>query len=105
MYELDLPFYHISFPYLNEDMAEKIDKQLLKNIPDDDWIKYVYRPEDLDYNINNNIIEIIDDEPIVKIKVSKKYMDLNTDDLPIVADYIIKYICTKQYISLLNLIR
>lgn len=106
MYELDMPFYHMSFPYLDKSMIEKIDKQLLKNIPDDDWIKNVFRPDTLNYNIKNDVIEIFgDDELIVKIKVSKTILDKLTNDLDIFADEIIKYICIKQYIDLLKFIK
>ena len=41
MYVLALPYYHVSFPYLNDEIINEINEQLIKNIPDDDWIKNI----------------------------------------------------------------
>ena len=97
MYELDMPFYHMSFPYLTDDMVEEINKQLLKNIPDDDWINNILRQSNLDYDIKGStiIIKKVNDEVIVKLKVQ-------SHDLDIVAEDIIRYICATQYTSLLE---
>ena len=69
---MDMPCYHISFPYLNDDIVDDINEQLLKNIPDDDWIKNVFRPEKLDYIANNPILKIkslYDNKIIVKLNI------------------------------------
>lgn len=97
MYELDMPFYHMSFPYLTDDVVEEINKQLLKNIPDDDWIDNILRQSNLDYDIKGStiIIKKVNDEVIVKLKVQ-------SHDLDIVAEDIIRYICATQYTSLLE---
>ena len=97
MYELDMPFYHMSFAYLTDDMVEEINKQLLKNIPDDDWINNILRQSNLDYDIKGStiIIKKVNDEVIVKLKVQ-------SHDLDIVAEDIIRYICATQYTSLLE---
>ena len=98
MYVLDLPFYHISFPYLTDDIVDDINEQLLKNIPDDDWIKYIIRPEKLDYIANNPILKIknlYDNKIIVELNILSL-------DLDIIAENVIKYICAKQYVELLN---
>ena len=95
MYELDMPFYHMTFAYLTDDMVENIDKQLLKNIPDDDWIDNILRQTNLDYEIEGTtiIIKKINDKVIVKLNVL-------SHDLDVVAEDIIRYICAKQYIDL-----
>lgn len=97
MYELDMPFYHMSFAYLTDDIVEEINKQLLKNIPDDDWINNILRQSNLDYDIKGStiIIKKVNDEVIVKLKVQ-------SHDLDIVAENIIRYICATQYTSLLE---
>ena len=98
MYQLDMPFYHMTFAYLTDDIVEEIDKQLLKNIPDDDWINDILRQSNLDYINNNPILRIkrlSDDKVIVKLNVLSLDMDLIAED-------VIKYICAKQYTDLLN---
>ena len=99
MYELDMPFYHMSFAYLTDDIVEEINKQLLKNIPDDDWINNILRQNNLDYDINNNnIIKIkilFNNKTIINIKIQ-------SHDLDVVAEDIIRYICATQYTSLLE---
>ena len=97
MYELDMPFYHMSFAYLTDDIVEEINKQLLKNIPDDDWINNILRQSNLDYDIKGStiIIKKLNDEVIVKLNVL-------SHDLDIVAEDIIRYICATQYTSLLE---
>ena len=97
MYQLDMPFYHMTFAYLTDDIVEDIDKQLLKNIPDDDWINDILRQSNLDYEIEGQtiIIKNMNNKVIVKLNVL-------SHDLDVVAEDIIKYICAKQYTDLLN---
>ena len=101
MYLLDLPYYHVSFPYLNDEIINKINEQLIKNIPDDDWIKNIFRPENLDYIANNPILKI---KNLSNNKIIVK-LDILSLDLDIIAENVIKYICIKQYIDLLNFIK
>lgn len=101
MYILDLPFYHISFPYLNDEIINEINEQLIKNIPDDDWIKNIFRPENLDYIANNPILKI---KNLSNNKIIVK-LDILSLDLDIIAENVINYICIKQYIDLLKLIK
>ena len=98
MYELNLPYYHISFPYLNDEIINEINEQLIKNIPDDDWIKYIIRPENLDYIANNPILKI---KNLLNNKIIVK-LDILSLDLDVIADEIIRYICIKQCIDLLK---
>lgn len=101
MYVLDLPYYHISFPYLNDEIINDINEQLIKNIPDDDWIKNIFRPENLDYIANNPILKI---KNLSNNKIIVK-LDILSLDLDIIAENVINYICIKQYIDLLKFIK
>lgn len=101
MYVLDLPYYHVSFPYLNDEIINEINEQLIKNIPDDDWIKNILRPENLDYIANNPILKI---KNLSNNKIIVK-LDILSLDLDIIAENVINYICIKQYIDLLKFIK
>lgn len=101
MYVLDLPYYHVSFPYLNDEIINEINEQLIKNIPDDDWIKNIFRPENLDYIANNPILKI---KNLSNNKIIVK-LDILSLDLNIIAENVINYICIKQYIDLLKFIK
>lgn len=102
-YELDMPFYHLSFPYLTEDMVEEINKQLLKEVPDLIWYNEIFRQDNIDYTFTSKYISLsIKTTAYIKVHVSKKYYNLNMNDYDVIADDIIRYICAKQYISLLK---
>lgn len=99
---IEMPVYNLTFQNLPQEIAEKVDKELLKLINQKVWFCEIYKPD--------NLIDAIDEDKrtitiydkiyheIVKVKIPKKIKI----DLEDIASDIIHYICGKQYVDLIE---